>query len=65
MCGIAGLIAEKELVVREALDAMVCAEAHRGPDYSGISCWRLGIGCWGLGIDGCRSRICRRRDISR
>src|ERR1043165_3223020 len=35
MCGIAGLIAEKDVVVRKALDAMVCAESHRGPDDSG------------------------------
>src|SRR5437763_10242137 len=37
MCGIAGLIAPSETVVREALHRMDCALVHRGPDDSGQS----------------------------
>src|SRR5438552_11527500 len=49
MCGIAGLIAEKELVVRDALAAMVCAEAHRGPDDQGHQLMPFGERVLGFG----------------
>ncbi len=49
MCGIAGLIAEREGVVREALSAMVSAQAHRGPDDQGMSLIPFGNRSLGLG----------------
>ena len=50
MCGIAGLIAEKELVVRRALTPMVMAQVHRGPDDSGEAILPLGARFLGLGF---------------
>ena len=49
MCGIAGIIAEKESVVREALAAMVNRCAHRGPDDCGESIVPFGKRLLGLG----------------
>ncbi|HEX8523536.1 MAG TPA: asparagine synthase (glutamine-hydrolyzing) [Tepidisphaeraceae bacterium] len=49
MCGIAGIIAEKELVVREALAGMVSACRHRGPDDEGIAILPFGQRVVGLG----------------
>jgi asparagine synthase (glutamine-hydrolysing) len=49
MCGIAGLIAEKEQVVRAALPAMVAAQEHRGPDDCGDEYRRFGQRYVGLG----------------
>src|SRR5258706_347614 len=37
MCGIAGLIADSQQVVEQALAAMNAAQFHRGPDDSGTS----------------------------
>lgn len=36
MCGIAVIIAQDPERARQALDAMVCAQTHRGPDDSGF-----------------------------
>jgi asparagine synthase (glutamine-hydrolysing) len=36
MCGIAVIIAHDPALARQALDAMVCAQTHRGPDDSGF-----------------------------
>jgi asparagine synthase (glutamine-hydrolysing) len=49
MCGIAGVLAEQEDLVREALPKMVRALAHRGPDDRGESYHRFGSRFLGLG----------------
>lgn len=49
MCGIAGVIAEKDRVVRDALAAMVSAQCHRGPDDSGRTFHPFGDRVLGLG----------------
>ena len=50
MCGIAGLIADKERVVRQALTPMVSAQKHRGPDDEGQTIEPFGHGFIGLGF---------------
>jgi asparagine synthase (glutamine-hydrolysing) len=49
MCGIAGLISEKQYVVRQALRAMVAAQEHRGPDDCGEQYIDFGERHLGLG----------------
>jgi asparagine synthase (glutamine-hydrolysing) len=49
MCGIAGIISEKEAVVRRALSAMVAAQSHRGPDDAGEEVLPFGNRWIGLG----------------
>jgi len=49
MCGIAGIIARDDRMVREALPAMMVAERHRGPDDSGQEYGSLGEFFVGLG----------------
>lgn len=49
MCGIAGIIARDESIVRRALPSMVTAQRHRGPDDAGEDHARLGDFHVGLG----------------
>lgn len=49
MCGIAGVIAERDEAVRAALPPMVAAQRHRGPDASGETIIRLASCTLGLG----------------
>jgi len=49
MCGIAGIIARDETIVRRALPSMVGAQRHRGPDDTGEDHGRLGEFHVGLG----------------
>jgi asparagine synthase (glutamine-hydrolysing) len=49
MCGIVGVIADREDRVRQALPAMMAAVAHRGPDDAGEFYAPFGRGFLGLG----------------
>lgn len=49
MCGIAGVIGSTEEAVRHALEAMLKAQGHRGPDDGGIEIARVGDRVLGLG----------------
>ncbi|MBL8745659.1 MAG: asparagine synthase (glutamine-hydrolyzing) [Phycisphaerae bacterium] len=49
MCGIAAIIAQDPVIAREALEAMVCAQTHRGPDDSGYKFIDLQGSTLGLG----------------
>ncbi len=49
MCGITGILADREDVVRQALPAMMNAVVHRGPDDAGEFYARLGESFLGLG----------------
>src|SRR5436305_12441172 len=49
MCGIAGILADDEGLVREALPRMVAALRHRGPDDEGLVYRRFGARTLGLG----------------
>src|SRR5688500_3682743 len=49
MCGIAGVIARDEQLVRKALPPMIEAQAHRGPDDRGSAYLRLGDFSLGFG----------------
>src|SRR5438270_13278276 len=49
MCGIAGILAENEHVVRNALPAMTAAMLHRGPDDQGEAVVAFGDKTLGLG----------------
>ena len=50
MCGIAGLIAEREAVARDAVDKMSLAQIHRGPNDSGTAFVPFGGRTLGLGF---------------
>jgi asparagine synthase (glutamine-hydrolysing) len=49
MCGIAGILAEKEYVVRNALPPMVACQIHRGPDAGAEEYLPFGDRSLGLG----------------
>lgn len=49
MCGIAGVVCPTEAAAQSAIEAMLCVQAHRGPDDAGKQFERFGDQYLGLG----------------